>query len=423
MIASGPWKNPLCVQCGLKRAAGLPGRDGQGDRPSERQSAADRRLRPRPAGFSGWPALIVALFRRLDLGLQKRVSIASQPDSLKARRFFQPPAGWGTPLPAGAMGAGLMALLLAAMTAGAHARDDEPASPRQLLTRMVSAYENRSFSGRFLYMLSGEVSTLALQRAVIDGEVYERLIHLQGRPTEVIRNNGRTVSVQPDESVTLLSSSTGIGPLRLEDSAAPEIPEQYRARLSGSDRVAGRPCWQLRLEPRDQHRYGYRLWLDHESGLLLKSEVVNGEHQALERVEFISLNLDPELEPAQFSLPESVGSPASTAAVSGAVPRVRPGWLPPGFTPAARERHELQGRTGVVNSMTYSDGLTAFTLFVETAPPDATPPAPRRRGPTVVLARMLQAGDQHYRTTLVGEIPPATGRRILNGVALESSRD
>jgi hypothetical protein len=92
-------KNALPTQRGLKRAAGVLGCDGKGGFLSERQSAADGRFRLRPAGFSGWPALIVAMFRRGGPGLQSGASIANPPESLSAQRVFQRPArpGFGRP--------------------------------------------------------------------------------------------------------------------------------------------------------------------------------------------------------------------------------------------------------------------------------------------------------------------------------------
>ena len=60
------------AQRGLKRAAVSSCLDGQGGSLSERQGAADVRFRPRPSGHSGWPALVVALFRWMDIHLQNR---------------------------------------------------------------------------------------------------------------------------------------------------------------------------------------------------------------------------------------------------------------------------------------------------------------------------------------------------------------
>ena len=312
--------------------------------------------------------------------------------------------------------------VLAAMLPVAKAAEGEPPAARELLADMAAAYQQHSFSGRFIYMRAGRVSTLALERAVIDGEVYERVSRLQGPAHEVIRNNGRTVSVHPDDSSTLLSSSDGIASFRFNDRK--DIPEQYAARLGGAGRVAGRPAWRLRLEPRDGYRYGYRLWLDQQSHLVLKSEVLNGRNGALERVEFLSLNLNPGLERKHFALPEDAGKAWSAESEDeDAGPQIEPGWLPEGFAMATRDHHRIQGRTGVLHSATYSDGLATFTLFVEPASSAKPDGNLRRKGPTVVLARPLRQARRSFVTTLVGEVPADTARRVLKHVSLETRGD
>jgi Zn-dependent protease len=50
-MASRLLRNPLRTQRGLKRAAGVLGREGQGGSLSERPSTADGRFRPRPVGL------------------------------------------------------------------------------------------------------------------------------------------------------------------------------------------------------------------------------------------------------------------------------------------------------------------------------------------------------------------------------------
>ncbi len=315
-------------------------------------------------------------------------------------------------------------VLIAALAAlpAAQAADGDPPEARELLADMVAAYQQHSFSGRFLYMCAGQVSTLALERSVIDGQVYERVSRLQGPVREVIRNNGQTVSVHPDDSSTVLSSSDELAPFRFK--GRDDIPEQYSAQLAGPGRVAGRAAWRLLIEPRDSHRYGYRLWLDQQSHLLLKSEVLNGRNAALERVEFLSLKLDPGLERADFALPEDAGSAWSEETGDGATgPEIQPGWLPEGFAMATRDDHRIRGRTGVLHSVTYSDGLATFTLFVEPASSAKPDGNLRRKGPTVVLARPIRQARQGFVITLVGEVPPDTARRVLRDVTLEASGD
>ncbi len=316
----------------------------------------------------------------------------------------------------------LVAMLAVPMVLpAARAADGEPPAASELVADMATAYQQHSFSGRFVYMRAGQVSTLALQRAVIDGEIHERMTRLQGPANEVIRNNGRTVSVQPDDSSILLSSGGELAPFALGRGEG--VPEQYVLHLGGADRVAGRDAWRLQLEPRDRYRYGYRLWLDQESHLLLKSEVLNGRNAALERVEFLSLNLDPGLGEDDFALPEDAGEAWSSDRGDETGPEIRPGWLPDGFSMATRDHHRIQGRTGVLHSTTYSDGLATFTLFVEPASSTKPDGKLRRQGSTVVLARPVRQAERTFVTTLVGEVPADTARRVLKNVTLESGGD
>lgn len=319
----------------------------------------------------------------------------------------------------------LLPALLAALVTGAPVRgaEGDPPSARALLELMADAYQSRSFSGHFLYQRAGSLRTLELERAVIDGRVYERMMSLQGPAREVIRSDGRTVSVHPDDSVTLLSSDVDIAPLDTRPGEPGRIVDHYTPHLAGEGRVAGRTAWRVQLEPRDQHRYGYRLWLDQQSGLLLKSEILNGQHSALERMEFISLELDPELKREDFALPDAAQNAPEDAVDARDSLRIRPGWLPGGFGRAARDEHRLEGRTGVLHSTTFSDGLSAFTLFVEPAPAAKADGEVRRQGPTVILGRPLNRAGRSYRATLVGEVPARTAQRVLKGVSLEPADD
>ena len=50
--------------------------------------------------------------------------------------------------------------------------------------------------------------------------------------------------------------------------------------------------------PRDEDRFGYRLWLDEETRLLLKSELIDAEGNALEIFQFNSIVIGDEVDPA-----------------------------------------------------------------------------------------------------------------------------
>lgn len=315
-------------------------------------------------------------------------------------------------------------LLFAPLLAGAEPDGEAGPSARELLSEMVSAYDSRTFAGRFLYMYGTRVSTLELKHAVIDGSQYERLTHLDGRHAEVIRAGDKAVCVHPDRSVTVLPSTADIGPLNLREKVMRDIPEQYRVRVDGQGRVAGRKAWRVSLAPQDEHRHGYLLWLDRESGLLLKSEMINDQRAPLERVEFITLDLSPALEVDDFSLPDRVSESALSApALAEDGPRITAGWLPAGFVVAARDSRAARDRSGALNSLTFSDGLAAFTVFVESEVAVPSEAGISRSGPTVAVTRALRYEARDYAATLVGEIPEDTAQRVLSEVSLEAADD
>ena len=95
--------------------------------------------------------------------------------------------------------------------------------------------------------------------------------HLDGRLVEVIRRGDEVVCLHPDRTLTRISR-TETGPLGLAQRLAEDVLAQYNILVDGDGRVAGRrgDPWGRAF---DTHRYGYRLWLDRDSRLLLKSEV------------------------------------------------------------------------------------------------------------------------------------------------------
>lgn len=314
-----------------------------------------------------------------------------------------------------------LALLLCCLSGWAAAQQAASPSASALIAEMAEAYHERTFQGRFLYMRGNEVITLSLKHALIDGKEYEHLSHLAGRPTEVIRAGGEAVCIHPDRSVTRLPEVSGTAAPALARKLMKQLPEQYDVLLDGNGRVAGREAWRLRLAPLDEHRYGYRLWVDRDSRLLLKSELVDSSGVALERIEFVVLELDPTLTAEDFRMP---GPEQPERALpmqrtdAGVV--METGWLPGGFVRASgTDRRPVNGREALV-SETFSDGLAAFTLFVEPDGVDISEGI-SRLGPTVALTRRLTGERSGYVVTLVGEVPQQTAEKVMNELALREA--
>ncbi|MCK5874610.1 MAG: MucB/RseB C-terminal domain-containing protein [Alcanivoracaceae bacterium] len=300
----------------------------------------------------------------------------------------------------------------------------EELSAPQLLEKMSQAARALEYRGRLLYLHGNTVSTLELLHARFDGREHERLTQLDGQLAEVIRRGEQVVCVHADRTITRLVNRSSVTPLGLHERLSSSLPVQYQLLLDGEDRVAGRAAHQMRLLPLDQFRYGYRLWTDQESNLLLKSELVDTDGVVLERLEFVSLELQPQLTQADFEVPatlreRALDSLADDAHPSGRV-SLKAGWLPDGFIEVDRDLRLSGGERRPVAAATYSDGLAAFTLFVEALPENAGEGI-SRMGPTLAISRHIAADSAGWLVTLVGEVPSLTGERVLANLSLGTS--
>lgn len=298
-------------------------------------------------------------------------------------------------------------------------------SPAQdQLQSMAQANRSLNYTGRFLYQFGAEVSTMEVSHAVIGGREFQRLTHLDGRLVEVLRRGDEVVCLHPNGTLTRINRKQA-GPLGLGVRIAHDVPEQYNILVDGDGRVAGRAATRMRVPPLDTHRYGYRLWLDNESNLLLKSEVVDGSGVALERVEFVTLTLAAPLTEQDFSIPETVKESDLTQLADSHPSHqlsVEAQWMPAGFTSVDQDWRQGGSDREPVAAQGYSDGLAAFTVFVEAVGDSTVEEGVSRVGPTVAVSRRLTAPSGAYLVTLVGEVPQNTAERVIEGISVRDSQ-
>lgn len=279
------------------------------------------------------------------------------------------------------------------------------------LLRLGQAEQQQSFQGTFVYERNGSFSTHNIWHRVQDGKVRERLIQLDGSAQEVVRVDGRTQCV----SGTLMA---GLGDA--PDSAARALDPQklknwYDLAVIGKSRVAGRQAVIVTVTPRDQHRYGFELHLDRETGLPLKSLLLNDKGQLLERFQFTRLDTadvpeDAELQAGADCKPVSLDSDKASAIKTAQT--WHSDWLPPGFElTSSSARKDPQTKT-LVNSLLYDDGLARFSVFLEPLNGATVTDTRTQLGPTVAVSRRLTTPEGDMMVTVVGEIPIGTAERI-----------
>ena len=291
-------------------------------------------------------------------------------------------------------------------------------SPVEWLDRMSAAFRSENYQGLFIYENLGGLLTLKVMHGVDDGQEKERLIYLDGPYREMVRDGQKIAYIRQGQGgVTLkpgyLSAFSG----RFKTDFH-QLSNHYQLRFAGDARVANRIGRHVELLPRDKHRYGYHLWLDHDSGLLLKSEMHGDKGAVLERFQFVDLDvgsLDAAnvIPPGQHAWRDRSAAAASSddASLSWEM-----GWVPNGFDKTGYRKTVSPVSQKPVDSLLYSDGLAAFSVFVEEDMTRVLSQSSEQAGATAAVSRVFRNGDTYYNVTVVGEIPLGTAERIAVSV-------
>jgi sigma-E factor negative regulatory protein RseB len=309
----------------------------------------------------------------------------------------------------------LLGLLTLSLGAAASERD-----PSAWLERMWEAARTLNYTGTFIYRHGGHLEAMqVVHRVTSDGE-QERLVSLHGAPKELLRDKDGVTCIRADNRSVLVdkSAATGllVGALRLPGQ---RLEDHYALRVGDRHRVAGRSATLVEVKPADEYRYGFRLWLDEEKGLLLKSELVGEGGEALEEFLFTSIDFPAEI-PASLLEPGVDGegfrwfTPRGTQRTeSVAEMRWVFGWLPPGFSRLSHAREPLSGRDQPVEHLVYTDGLAAFSIYLEeVGSAEVAHAGLYRVGAVSAVGRRLG----NYQVTVVGEVPSVTVDLVARAV-------
>ena len=160
-----------------------------------------------------------------------------------------------------------------------------------MLKRMSEVDEKQNYQGVFILRKSDTLSTLRVTHGVDEKGVWESLEALNGEPRKVVRRNNRVVSVFPERELVTIRQSEDKQPLhrRLPENID-QLEQFYTIRQLADDRIANHDALVVDLVPADTYRYGYRYWLDKNTGMLLRCDLVANDGNIIEQMMFTSLN-------------------------------------------------------------------------------------------------------------------------------------
>jgi len=294
-----------------------------------------------------------------------------------------------------------------------------PAS--EWLMKMNDAAKSLSYNGIFVYSHEGQIETMRVVHKVGSDGIRERLYSLNGAAREIIRSEKEVWCYLPDEKMGVheyRQSSERNFPSILPDNIE-RLDQLYEIKLVDRTRVADRMAQQIAVTPKDKHRYGYNLWIDIKSGLLLKAELLDIDASVIERHMFADVSIGPvvsadDLKPNTpkekliWFGPEASPAPEQSSSLEWSINEV-----PKGFEQSQRIRRVSPARKQVVEHFVYTDGLATVSIFIE-----------KSAGAKDAMKGMSRMGAMHafgamvgeYQVTVVGEVPGATVSMIGKSV-------
>ncbi|MDO2949488.1 MucB/RseB C-terminal domain-containing protein [Aeromonas simiae] len=311
-----------------------------------------------------------------------------------------------------------LVFLVSALLISAQASADDM-SAEALLQQMQSAAQTRNYELSMVKVRQGRLESLRYSHAQIDGQPVAHLGHLDGQNVEYLQRGDEFTFFENSHAPYTLKGARFPGIWNaLLSAPLNKVLASYDVVLAGRSRVAGLVSQVVRLVPRDGDKYGFMLWLDEESHLLLRVDMVDREGTLVEQM--LGVDLDFFTTPPEWLLKLARGKQPKALELNEAyqapqqVLGWRVTWLPEGFKLKSSDRHQLVATNLAVDYIMASDGLVDFSVYVTRVDPQQSVRHQLiRQGATNLISYVNDVGVE---ITVVGEIPAETAKKIAESV-------
>jgi sigma-E factor negative regulatory protein RseB len=289
------------------------------------------------------------------------------------------------------------------------------------LLRLRQSSRVPSYVGTFVVSsVGGALSSARIWHVRAGGVQMERVETLSGTPRSTFRRNDAVVIFLPRSHTvkTEQYQAGGVSPNLFGADALKSTADFYTARQIGEDRVAGFDADVVELDPRDSLRFGYRIWSEKGTGLVIKTQTLDPSDHVLEQAAFSELELDAPVNVSSlgrmmsrtdgYRIEKSDPVPTTAEAEGWSMKSAVPGFKPQGC-------YRRTASALPVVQWIFSDGLATVSLFMEPFDAERHPrQGTSAMGATHTLARRLTSSGTDWWVTAVGEAPVSTLRAFID---------
>lgn len=283
----------------------------------------------------------------------------------------------------------------------------------------------RAYVGTFVVSVGDFMSSAKIWHVCDGVQQLERVDTLTGVPRSTLRRDEDIVTFWPTSRVAVSEQRGGMAsfPNQLQTANA-DIERFYKVRRDGNARVAGYDAEIVVMQPLDRHRFGYRVWTEKKSGLILKLQTLDTSGAVLEQSAFSELTLDAPVRARELSqmMRATDGYQLQKTSLIK-TSETAEGWMMsktvPGFNPASCFKRTLlpnasnESSREQVFQWVFSDGLASVSLFVGLFDPERHQQSGAyTMGATHTLTKRMG----RWWVTAVGEVPETTLLSFVQGL-------
>lgn len=303
------------------------------------------------------------------------------------------------------------------------------------LRKAQTAAQKLNYSGTFVYQQGNQMRTSRITHLLDGRDELEKLEILDGKPREYVRSNDEILCYVPEAKTLVVETrvTNDVFPAILAANPS-DLAESYYVRQGEQERVAGHDCQSITLLPKDRLRYGYKLWVEKATGLILRAQTINEKDEVVEQIAFTQIsigNIDRKQIRSSFS---NTNGWRVEKAVTSQVNLS--GWtvksIPPGFKKIREVKRLVSDQPASANltngvpthegvpqrevlQIVFSDGLAAISVFIEPGSYSRTEGS-MQQGALNILSK--HQGD--FWLTIVGEVPAAAIKQVANSIEFKT---
>ncbi len=300
---------------------------------------------------------------------------------------------------------------------------EENLSARDWLERMMVAVQHLNYQGTFIYLHGNQLESMRIVHAVENNQVRESLTSLNGTPREVLRDDDVVTCVLPETNQVSVDRRSPSGKfLNLLPDDLAQLEQYYTFHLLGRSRIANHETQVVTIVPKDRLRYGYRYYLDADSGLPVKSDLLSETGKVVEQTMFTDLQVG-KAEISDLYHRESIftyrlknnADAADTLISDEQVSRWNFQRLPNGFRLTFRHHLPDPDSPLPIEQYVFSDGLGSLSVFVEQVKLGDGLSGASRLGAINAWGGKVEG----FQVTAVGEVPAVTLLGVVQGMQLK----